>query len=280
MNILSQKKLKISIFKNGVSMNITQSMKNFFRYKYLLFELIKKNIKLKYRRSYLGILWTLIEPLLTMLVLTLVFGTFFGKSDPQYPVYILCGRLLYAFFSSASKGGLKSISNNSSMIKKVYVPKYIYVVSSVISNFITFLISLIVLVGVGAVLKVQPTVYMFQAVVPLIILFVFTMGVSLILSTLNVFFRDIEYIWSVATMLIMYASAIFYQTDRVINTGNGWIFDINPVYMCIANFRNAILYGTSINMSYTVVSGAVAVVTLVVGSFLFYKKQDKFILYV
>lgn len=261
-------------------MNITQSMKNFFRYKYLLFELIKKNIKLKYRRSYLGILWTLIEPLLTMLVLTLVFGTFFGKSDPQYPVYILCGRLLYAFFSSASKGGLKSISNNSSMIKKVYVPKYIYVVSSVISNFITFLISLIVLVGVGAVLKVQPTVYMFQAVVPLIILFVFTMGVSLILSTLNVFFRDIEYIWSVATMLIMYASAIFYQTDRVINTGNGWIFDINPVYMCIANFRNAILYGTSINMSYTVVSGAVAVVTLVVGSFLFYKKQDKFILYV
>lgn len=261
-------------------MNITQSMKNFFRYKYLLFELIKKNIKLKYRRSYLGILWTLIEPLLTMLVLTLVFGTFFGKSDPQYPVYILCGRLLYAFFSSASKGGLKSISNNSSMIKKVYVPKYIYVVSSVISNFITFLISLIVLVGVGAVLKVQPTVYMFQAVVPLIILFVFTMGVSLILSTLNVFFRDIEYIWSVATMLIMYASAIFYQTDRVINTGNGWIFDINPVYMCIANFRNAILYGTSINISYTVVSGAVAVVTLVVGSFLFYKKQDKFILYV
>ncbi|MCI8771964.1 MAG: ABC transporter permease [Lachnospiraceae bacterium] len=261
-------------------MSITRYMKNFLRYRYLLFELVKKNIKLKYRRSYLGVFWTLLEPLLTMLVLTLVFGTFFGKNDPQYPVYILSGRLLYAFFSSATKGGLKSISNNSSMIKKVYVPKYIYVVSSVISNFITFLISLIVLVAVGAILKVQPTLYMFQAVIPLIILFVFTMGLSLILSTLNVFFRDIEYIWSVASMLIMYASAIFYPTDRVVNTGNGWVFDINPLYMCIANFRDAILNGTAMNMSYTVVSGVVAVVTLAVGAYMFYKEQDKFILYV
>ena len=261
-------------------MSMTKYVKNFLRYKYLLFELVKKNIKLKYRRSYLGILWTLIEPLLTMMVLTLVFGTFFGKDDPQYPVYILCGRLLYSFFSSASKAGLKSISNNSSMIKKVYVPKYIYVVASVVSNFVTFLISLIVLVGVGAVLKVKLTVYMFQAIVPLIILFVFTLGLALMLSTLSVFFRDIEYIWSVATMLIMYASAIFYDTSRVINTGNGWIFNVNPVYMCIANFRNAILYGTSMNMSYCAVSGIVAVVTLALGSYMFYKKQDKFILYI
>lgn len=255
-------------------------MKNFLRYKYLLYELVKKNIKLKYRRSYLGILWTLIEPLLTMMVLTMVFGTLLGKGDAQYPIYILCGRLLYTFFSSGTKAGLKSISNNASMVKKVYVPKYIYVISSVISNFITFLISLIVLVGVGVVLKVKPTGYIVQAIVPLLILFVFTLGLSLILSTLNVFFRDIEYIWSVLSMLIMYASAIFYQTERVINTGNAWVFDINPVYMCIANFRNAVLYGTPMNVNYSVTSAIVAVVTLIIGSLLFYKKQDKFILYV
>ncbi len=255
-------------------------MKNFLRYKYLLYELVKKNIKLKYRRSYLGILWTLIEPLLTMMVLTMVFGTLLGKGDAQYPIYILCGRLLYTFFSSGTKAGLKSISNNASMVKKVYVPKYIYVISSVISNFITFLISLIVLVGVGVVLKVKPTGYIVQAIVPLLILFVFTLGLSLILSTLNVFFRDIEYIWSVLSMLIMYASAIFYQTERVINTGNAWVFDINPVYMCIANFRNAVLYGTPMNVNYSVTSAVVAVVTLIIGSLLFYKKQDKFILYV
>ena len=214
-------------------MNIKRHLNNFLRYKYLLFELVKKNIKLKYRRSYLGILWTLIEPLLTMIVLTLVFGTLFGKDDRTYPVYILCGRLLYSFFSSASKAGLKAVSGNAAMIKKVYVPKYIYVVAAIISNFVTFVISLVVLVGVAAVLRVEPTWHIVEGLIPLVILFVMTLGIGLILATLNVFFRDIEYIWSVLTMLIMYASAIFYTTERVINTGNGWVFSVNPIYMCM-----------------------------------------------
>ena len=119
-----------------------QIIRNFTKYNNLLYELVKKNIKLKYRRSYLGILWTLIEPLLTMIVLTVVFGTFFNKGTKQFPVYVLTGRLLFSFFQSATKAGLKSVSGNSSMIKKVYVPKYIYVVSSVVSNFLIFLISL------------------------------------------------------------------------------------------------------------------------------------------
>ena len=261
-------------------MDIKKYVKNFVRYKYLLFELVKKNIKLKYRRSYLGILWTLVEPLLTMIVLTLVFGTFFGKDDRTYPVYILCGRLLYSFFQSSTKSGLKAVSGNAAMIKKVYVPIYIYVIATVASNFVTFLISLIVLVGVGLVLQVHVTWYVVQAVVPLLILLVLSLGVSLILATLHVFFRDIEYIWSVFTMLIMYASAIFYFPERIINTGNGWIFKINPVYMCISNFRNAILYAKPMNVTYTVNASIMAVVCLIIGALMFYKKQDKFILYV
>ena len=261
-------------------MNIKRHLNNFLRYKYLLFELVKKNIKLKYRRSYLGILWTLVEPLLTMIVLTLVFGTLFGKDDRTYPVYILCGRLLYSFFSSASKAGLKAVSGNAAMIKKVYVPKYIYVVAAIISNFVTFVISLIVLVGVAAVLRVEPTWHIVEGLIPLVILFVMTLGIGLILATLNVFFRDIEYIWSVLTMLIMYASAIFYTTDRVINTGNGWVFNVNPIYMCIANFRNAVLYGTAMNVDYCIHSAIFAVLSVIIGSVLFYKEQDKFILYV
>lgn len=261
-------------------MNIKRHLNNFLRYKYLLFELVKKNIKLKYRRSYLGILWTLVDPLLTMIVLTLVFGTLFGKDDRTYPVYILCGRLLYSFFSSASKAGLKAVSGNAAMIKKVYVPKYIYVVAAIISNFVTFVISLVVLVGVAAVLRVEPTWHIVEGLIPLVILFVMTLGIGLILATLNVFFRDIEYIWSVLTMLIMYASAIFYTTERVINTGNGWVFNVNPIYMCIANFRNAVLYGTAMNVDYCIHSAIFAVLSVIIGSVLFYKEQDKFILYV
>ena len=166
------------------------------------------------------------------------------------------------------------------MIKKVYVPKYIYVVSSVVSNFLIFLISLIVLVGVGIVLKVEPTMYLVQAWIPLAILFVMSLGVSLILATLSVFFRDVEYIWGVACMLVMYASAIFYQPDRVINTGNGWIFGVNPVYMCISNFREAVLYGTPLDAHYCITSAVISVVLLIVGILFFNKKQDEFILYV
>ena len=261
-------------------MDIKKYIRNFLDYKYLLYELVKKNIKLKYRRSYLGILWTLVEPLLNMFVLTIVFGTFFGRDDRTFPVFILSGRLLFSFFSSSTKAGLKSISGNAGMIKKVYVPKYIYVISAIISNFITFLISLVVLVGVGAILKVKPTIYLLEAVIPIIILLVMSLGIGLLLATLDVFFRDIEYIWSVVTMLIMYASAIFYSTERVANTGNEWIFDINPVYMCIANFRNAVLYGQPMDMVYFARSSVIAVVLLVAGIIMFYKNQDKFILHV
>src|SRR5699024_10557403 len=137
-----------------------------------------------YRRSYLGILWTLLEPLLTMIVLTVVFGTLFGRTDKTFPVYVLSGRLLYTFFSGSTKSAMKSIRTHSGMIKKVYVPKYIYPLASVLSNYVTFLISLIVLVVVAAVLKVKPTLYLFQAFVPLITIAFMTLGVGLILCTL------------------------------------------------------------------------------------------------
>lgn len=256
-----------------------QIIRNFSKYNNLLYELVKKNIKLKYRRSYLGILWTLIEPLLTMIVLTIVFGTFFNRGTKQFPVYILTGRLLFAFFQSATKAGLKSVSGNSSMIKKVYVPKYIYVISSVMSDFLIFLISLIVLIGVAIVLKVEPSIYLLEAIIPLLILFVMSLGTSLILATLSVFFRDVEYIWGVVCMLIMYASAIFYPVERIIKSGKGWVFNLNPVYMCIANFRNSVLYGIPMNMHYCVISAAIAFALLLIGVVLFYKKQDDFILY-
>ena len=108
-------------------------------YRFLLSELVKKGIRLKYRRSYLGVLWSLLEPLLTMIVLTIVFGTLLQKSgDPTFPIYILCGRLLYNFYSSATKVALNSIQSNASMIKKVYVPKYLYTLSGILYNFIIF----------------------------------------------------------------------------------------------------------------------------------------------
>lgn len=254
-------------------------IENFKKYRFLLWELVKKGVKLKYRRSYLGVLWTLIEPLLTMIVLSIVFGVLFNNKDPHYPVYIMTGRLMYSFFSSSTNGAMKAIRTNSGMIKKVYVPKYIYPLSSVLFNYIIFGISLIDLVLVAVVLKVYPTIYLLQAIVPLILILITSFGVGMILSTMAVFFRDLEYLWSVGLMIIMYASAIFYKPERLFASGYAWILKCNPLYLIIHNFRQAV-FGHPMNMKFLAASALFAVVSVIVGLYFFYKKQDEFILHI
>ncbi len=254
-----------------------QAIKNFNKYRFLLSELVIKEIKLKYRRSYLGILWTLIEPLLTMIVLFFVFSQLKGNNDKVFPVYILAGRLLYSYFSNATKAAMKSIRTNSQMIKKVYVPKYIYPLASIISQFITFVISLLVLVGVAAYFRIEPTIHLLGAIVPLAILFVMVLGLGLILATMAVFFRDMEYLWGVILMMIMYCSAIFYPATLV-GDKYDWILNYNPLYSCILNFRNTVIYGTGLDTFALLYSLGFSVVTLIIGIWMFYKNQDKFIL--
>ena len=254
--------------------------KNFMKYRFMLVELIKKGVKLKYRRSYLGILWTLIEPLLTTIVLTVIFGMLLGRSGESYPVYILSGRLLYSFFSSATNGAMKSIRQNSGMIKKVYVPKYMYPLSSVIFNYVIFIISMIVLLGLMIFEGVFPTWRIFACIIPLIIILIMSGGVGLILATMNVFFRDIEYIWSVFLMMIMYGSAIFYYTHSIVekSPSKAISFDINPLYACIRVFRDGV-FGEAIHWNLVLYSGLFSVGCFLIGLIVFYKKQDDFILH-
>lgn len=250
----------------------------FWDYRFLLGELIKKGIRLKYRRSYLGILWSLLEPILTTIVLSIVFGTLFGKAnDKTWPVYILTGRLLYSYFSLGTTSALKSIRANQSMIKKVYVPKYLYPLSSILFNYVIFIISLIVLAGTMAVFQVKPTIYLFQIFVPLLNLLLLTIGCGMILATIGVFFRDMEYLWNVCTMIIMYASAIFYEAPKILNSPYAFILKVNPLYSIITNFRSAV-FGEPMNMKMMCYSFGFSVVSILIGSILFYKKQDKFIL--
>lgn len=256
-------------------------IKNFMKYRFLLIELVKKGIKLKYRRSYLGILWTLLEPLLTTIVLTVIFGGLFNKGGASFPIYILAGRLLYSFFSTGTSSAMKSIRSNAGMIKKVYVPKYMYPLSTVIYNYIIFLISLIILVAVSLFLGVMPTWRIFLAIVPLTIVLIMTIGTSMILATMAVFFRDLEYLWHVFTMLIMYGCAIFYYAEDVAQGSKlrEMMFSLNPLYCCIANFRSAVL-AQPFNWEYALYSAVFSVVCFVLGVVLFFKKQDKFILYI
>lgn len=253
---------------------------NFMHYRYFLAENVMKDIKLKYRNSYLGIIWTMVEPLLQMIVLAFVFGTLFGNEDKQFPVYILTGRLLYSFFSGSTKSCVRSIRSNAAMIKKVYVPKYLYPLSSILSSFVIFLISLIVLVAVGLYFKVVPTVYTLLAPVPILLLLLLSFGIGMILATLGVFFRDLEYLWGVALMLVMYTCAIFYKTSRFDASGYGWVLELNPLYCVIKNFRLCILYGQALEAKTMLYATAFAVLTTVVGLVMFNRQQDKFILHI
>ncbi len=277
---------------------MSKILDNFIKYRFLLMELVKKGIKLRYRRSYLGVIWTLLEPLLMMIVLTFVFGTLLGRGDHTYPVYILCGRLVFQCFSSTTKSCLKSIRSNAGMIKKVYVPKYLYPLSEALYNYVIFLISLIVLVIVSCVLGVYPSFKWLLSVLPLIQVFLLSYGVGMVLATIGVFFRDMEYLWTVLTTLLMYMSAIFYYPSSflgdsavelnftsVMSAFSSGAIDwkvafiyLNPVYCIITNFRNCIIGDAPFDLAMFAYSTAFSIICIVIGVYFFFKKQNKFIL--
>ncbi|MDR0532313.1 MAG: ABC transporter permease [Oscillospiraceae bacterium] len=261
-------------------------------YRYLLREIVAKNIKIQYRNSVLGVFWTLLQPLLTTLVLVFIFGKLF-KPDPSvinYPIYVLCGRLLYEFYSQSTKRAMRSVTGSASVLKKVRVPKYIYPLSNIISNFITFLISLVVLVGfiVYFSLLKSPsnpppslTWYALLSPVPLLVLFLLSTGVGLILSTLAVFFKDVEYLYDVFCLLLFYSTPVFYTLKRL--NGDGIMLlclKANPLYHIVEMFRDCVLRGQLFSYISLLYALGFSLVLLLLGGLLFWKKQDRFILYI
>jgi len=261
----------------------------FNKYKNLLRELTRKNVKLKYRDSWLGIFWSFLQPLLTMIVLTVVFGNIFGanrKFIVCYPVYLFTGRLLFDFFTSSTKRALTSFRTNAPIIKKVYVPKYMYPVSGVLSNFVTFAISILCYIFVWIFFKTTGLLggsgltingYALLFFIPMAILLIFVIGVGLILSVLQVYFRDIEYIWDVFCTLLFYCVPIIYPLKQV---GTPWIqavIKLNPLYSMLELFRQCVLY--CIPMSWKLILYALvwAFGTLGLGILIFNKKSDDLI---
>jgi len=178
----------------------------------------------------LGVFWSFMEPLLFMIVLTVIFSTIFARSIPNYPVYLLTGRLVFSLFASSTSGSLRPIYSSAGTIKKLYVPKYIFTLGITFSNLVTFLLSLIILVAVMIVTKAPFTPYILLAAVPTVLLVMFTIGVGLILTTVTVFFRDIEHLYGVFITLLLYGSAIFYPVE-IIPPQYQIILFLNPVFI-------------------------------------------------
>lgn len=250
---------------------------NFSKYKHLLIELVSRDIKVKYKRSYLGILWTLLNPLLMMIVLTLIFSTLFRRNIPNFPVYLLTGRLIFDFYSQATSMAMGSVVGGGALLKKVYIPKYVFPLSKVMFAFVNLLFSLIALVLVMIVTKVPFTLKLLMMPFPLAYAFLFALGMGLILATFTVFFRDMMHLYGVILTAWMYLTPLFYPAE-ILEGNLVWILKLNPLFHIVTMFRNIILYNSMPTLKNHLVCLSFGLISCAIGLFVFYKKQDKFIL--
>ena len=251
---------------------------NFIKYKDLLFELVKKDIQLKYRNSVLGVLWSMLNPLLMTIVISIVFMTLFKSDIAYFPAYVMAGRIIYQFFAESTDFALASIQANSSLIRKIYVPKYFFPLSRICSSFVTTLIALVPFVLLMVVMGVpfQWTSLLFF--IPLFYLFGISVGVGLLLSSIYVFFKDTKYLYSVFLTIIMYLSPIFYPAS-IIPEKFLLFIQFNPLFIIMEMFRDMVLYGSLPSALDHLVSILYMIVFGAVGLMVFYKSQDRFIYY-
>lgn len=245
----------------------------------LVRELVMRDLRLKYRRSVLGYLWSLLNPLLMMAIMTVVFSYMFRFDIPNFPLYLICGQTLFNFFNEATNMAMFSVIQNAALIKKVYIPKYIFPISKVFSSFVTMSFSLvaivIVMIATGATFHASILLFW----IPIMLLLIFSCGVGMILSALAVQFRDVTHLYSVLTMAWMYLTPIFYPIDQIPDQVAA-VIRCNPLYMYITIFRNLVLYGVVPPIGEWLQGMTIAVVSLMVGVVIFRKMQKNFILYI
>mgnify|MGYP001167457724 CR=1 FL=1 len=256
-----------------------QFVRNFIRYKDLFVELVKKDIKLKYRHSYIGVLWSMLNPLLMMVVLTIVFEALFRREIEYFPVYVLTGRVLYSFFAEATNAALDSIQANAQLIRKVYVPRYIFPTTRVFSAFITNMAAIVPVVCTMLVLGIRFSFYNLLVVIPLLLLLFISVGVGLMLATFAVFFRDIKHLYSVLLTIIMYMTPIFYP-ESIVPEQYRSLMELNPLFPIVRMVRDTVMHNTLPDAGDLILATGYTVLFLVVGAIVFYRNQSRFIHYV
>lgn len=255
-----------------------QYLLNLLKYRDLFVELVKKDIKLKYRNSILGVFWSMLNPLLMMVVLSIVFMELFRVEIPNFPIYVLIGRILYQFFSESTNFAMDSVHVNGQLIRKVYVPKYFFPLSRVCSSFITTLIALIPLFIMMVVSGMTFNWINLLFILPMLYLLIICSGIGLLLSSLNVFFKDMKHLYSVLLMIVMYMTPIFYPVS-IIPDQYMIFFYVNPLYPIVEIFRDIVMYQVMPDTTMHLLSVAYAIIYWAVGLFVFYKCQDRFIYY-
>lgn len=264
--------------KKGHDTLLTRVVRVYRQYRYLIKQLVSRDFRVKYKSSLLGMAWSFLNPLLTMSVYLFVFSTLFHSDIEYFPIYLMAGIIIFSCFSESTTLGLGSIVGNSALITKVYMPKMIYPLSKVLSSFINFCISLIPLLLVMIVTGVPFCKSLLLMPIVIGFLLMLSLGVSLILSTMNVFFRDTQFLWSVVVVLLNFLSPIFYP-ESIIPAEYLMIYRMNPIYQILFFARSIIIHGVSPTPASYLYCLLASVIPLLIGIWVFRKNQDRFVLY-
>lgn len=254
-------------------------IKEINHYRFLFEELVKRDFTKKYKRTILGMAWSVLNPLLTLLIMWLVMSKFFGSNMAHYVIYLFAGNLVFSYFSDATNLGMNSLLSNAAIFTKVNVPKYMFLLSANVSSLINFGLTLIIFFGFVAIDGVVFSWKFLLLIYPIICLVLFNIGMGLILSALQVFFRDMQYLWGVISQLIMWVSAIFYTIDSYSQTIQN-LFLLNPIYLYIRYFRKIVIDATVPTLQFHLLAAAYALIALGIGAWIYKKYNHEFLYYV
>ncbi len=257
---------------------IKTQITNIKKHKFLFEELVKRDFKKKYKRTILGMLWSLISPLMQLLVMSIVFTHFFGQNKPHYTIYLFAGNLTYSFFKDSTTGGMNSLMQNSNIITKINLPKYMFLLSKNVASLINFGLTLIIFMIFVAVDGIAFHFRFLMLLYPILCMIIFNIGCGFILSALFVIFKDIQYLYDIFTLMLMYLSAIFYYTDSYSERVQQ-IFYLNPLYVYIKYIRCIVLDGYIPGIKTHVLCLGYAVIALLVGALIYKKYNYKFLYY-
>lgn len=245
---------------------------------FLFEELVKRDFKQKYKRTVLGMGWSILSPLLQLLVMRIVFTQFFGRGVEHYTTYLFCGNLVYGYYKSSTNGGMYSLMTNAPVISKINIPKYMFLLSRNVSELINFGLTLCVFFIFVGLDRVPFSPRFVMLLYPILCLIVFNVGVGLVLSALYVFFRDINYLYDIFTLLLNYLSAIFYTVDGYPPIVQK-IFLCNPVYCYIKYFRVVVLNGEIPSLQFHLLCAAYAIIMVAFGGYIYKKYNHQFLYY-
>ncbi len=258
---------------------INNTLKKLKQYQFLFEELVKRDFKKKYKRTVLGMAWSLLSPLLTLLVMRIVFTQFFGRDMEHYTTYLFCGNLVFSYFNESTSQGMTSLMGNASIFTRVNIPKYLFLFSKNVQTLINFGLTLIVFFVFCILDQITFTWKFIFLIYPMITLLLFNIGLGLILSALFVFFRDIQYLWSIFTQLLMYLSAVFYTIDQY-PYHIQCLFLLNPVYLHIRYFRKIVLEATIPTIEFHLIMLIYVLAVVRLGFWMYKKYNTQFLYYV